>query len=75
MSAINLSSDTKSWKRIMLKLSGEALVGKQKYGLDPEKIASRNYVFWAFIFESIWEGFGEGFGKGLGGVWVLLGVS
>ena len=40
MSAINLSSDTKSWKRIMLKLSGEALVGKQKYGLDPEKIAS-----------------------------------
>ena len=40
MSAINLSSDTKSWKRIMLKLSGEALVGKQKYGLDPEKIDS-----------------------------------
>ena len=29
-----------SMKRIMLKLSGEILVGKQKYGLDPEKLLS-----------------------------------
>ena len=29
-----------SMKRIMLKLSGEILVGKQKYGLDPEKLIS-----------------------------------
>ena len=27
-------------KRIMLKLSGEILVGKQKYGLDPDKLIS-----------------------------------
>ena len=30
----------RSMKRIMLKLSGEILVGKQKYGLDPEKLIS-----------------------------------
>ncbi len=29
-----------SKKRIMLKLSGEILVGKQSYGLDPEKLVS-----------------------------------
>ena len=29
-----------SMKRIMLKLSGEILVGNQKYGLDPEKLLS-----------------------------------
>ena len=29
-----------SMKRIMLKLSGEILAGKQKYGLDPEKLIS-----------------------------------
>ena len=29
-----------SLNRIMLKLSGEILVGKQKYGLDPEKLIS-----------------------------------
>ncbi|MBF97060.1 MAG: UMP kinase [Pelagibacterales bacterium] len=29
-----------SMKRIMLKLSGEVLVGNQKYGLDPEKLIS-----------------------------------
>ncbi len=29
----------KNWKRIMLKLSGEVLVGKQKYGIDPDKVA------------------------------------
>ena len=29
-----------SMNRIMLKLSGENLVGKQKYGLDPEKLLS-----------------------------------
>ena len=40
MSAIKLSSDRRIWKRIMLKLSGEVLVGKQKYGLDPEKVSS-----------------------------------
>ena len=30
----------KSWKRIMLKLSGEVLVGKKKYGLDPDKLST-----------------------------------
>jgi len=29
-----------SWKRIMLKLSGEVLVGKQDYGIDPDKVIS-----------------------------------
>ncbi len=40
MPIIKRSSHSKSWKRIMLKLSGEVLVGKQNYGLDPEKISS-----------------------------------
>ena len=35
-SSINIAS----MKRIMLKLSGEVLVGNQKYGLDPEKLIS-----------------------------------
>ena len=30
----------KNWKRIMLKLSGEVLVGKQDYGIDPDKVIS-----------------------------------
>ncbi|MBV69231.1 MAG: UMP kinase [Pelagibacterales bacterium] len=34
--SINIASK----KRIMLKLSGEILVGKQSYGLDPEKLIS-----------------------------------
>ena len=34
--SINIASK----KRIMLKLSGEILVGKQKYGLDPDKLIS-----------------------------------
>jgi uridylate kinase len=29
-----------SWNRIMLKLSGEVLIGNQKYGIDPDKVAS-----------------------------------
>ena len=29
-----------NWKRIMLKLSGEVLVGKQNYGIDPDKVIS-----------------------------------
>ncbi|MEC8100360.1 MAG: UMP kinase [Pseudomonadota bacterium] len=29
-----------NWKRIMLKLSGEVLVGKQDYGIDPDKVIS-----------------------------------
>ncbi len=28
----------KDWNRIMLKLSGEVLVGKQDYGIDPDKV-------------------------------------
>ena len=34
------SHNFKSWKRVMLKLSGEVLVGKKKYGLDSEKLSS-----------------------------------
>ncbi len=30
----------KNWKRIMLKLSGEVLIGKQDYGIDPDKVIS-----------------------------------
>ena len=33
-SSINIAS----MKRIMLKLSGEILVGNQEYGLDPQKL-------------------------------------
>ena len=40
MPLIKRSGHFKSWKRIMLKLSGEVLVGKQNYGLDPEKVSS-----------------------------------
>ena len=29
-----------NWKRIMLKLSGEVLVGKQDYGIDSDKVIS-----------------------------------
>ena len=29
-----------NWNRIMLKLSGEVLVGKQDYGIDPDKVIS-----------------------------------
>ena len=29
-----------NWKRIMLKLSGEVLVGNQDYGIDPDKVIS-----------------------------------
>ena len=29
-----------SWNRIMLKLSGEVLIGNQKYGIDPDKVTS-----------------------------------
>ena len=29
-----------NWKRIMLKLSGEVLIGKQDYGIDPDKVIS-----------------------------------
>ncbi len=29
-----------SWKRIMLKLSGEILIGSQNYGIDPDKVNS-----------------------------------
>lgn len=36
-----LSSDKfKSWKRIMLKLSGEVLIGNKNYGLDSDKVSS-----------------------------------
>ena len=28
------------FKRILLKLSGEALMGKQQYGIDPERLGS-----------------------------------
>ena len=38
--AASKSKDTKSWKRIMLKLSGEVLVGNQNYGIDPDKVAA-----------------------------------
>ena len=31
---------SKKWKRIMLKLSGEVLVGTQKYGIDPDKVSA-----------------------------------
>ena len=27
------------YKRILLKLSGEALMGKRQYGIDPERLA------------------------------------
>ncbi|MFV0346938.1 MAG: UMP kinase, partial [Bacteroidales bacterium] len=27
-----------AYKRILLKLSGESLMGKQKYGIDPDRI-------------------------------------
>ena len=30
----------KNWNRIMLKLSGEVLIGKQDYGIDPDKVIS-----------------------------------
>lgn len=30
----------KNWNRIMLKLSGEVLIGNQKYGIDPDKVIS-----------------------------------
>ena len=30
----------KNWKRIILKLSGEVLIGKQDYGIDPDKVIS-----------------------------------
>jgi len=39
MEKINLIN-FKNWKRIMLKLSGEVLVGKQDYGIDPDKVIS-----------------------------------
>ena len=29
-----------NWKRIMLKVSGEVLVGGQDYGIDPDKVTS-----------------------------------
>jgi uridylate kinase len=29
-----------NWNRIMLKLSGEVLIGNQKYGIDPDKVTS-----------------------------------
>ncbi len=34
------SNNFNSWKRIMLKLSGEILMGEQKYGIDSEKVTS-----------------------------------
>ena len=34
------SNNFNSWKRIMLKLSGEILMGEQKYGIDSKKVAS-----------------------------------
>ena len=29
------------FKRILLKLSGESLMGKQGYGIDPERLSDR----------------------------------
>ena len=34
------SNNFNSWKRIMLKLSGEILMGEQQYGIDSEKVTS-----------------------------------
>ena len=36
--------EPKKYNRIVLKLSGEALAGKQGYGIDPEKI--KNELGW-----------------------------
>ena len=33
-------SETKKFKRVLLKLSGEALMGKGSYGIDPETVAA-----------------------------------
>ncbi len=35
----NLSTQPMQYKRILLKLSGEALMGKRQYGIDPERLA------------------------------------
>ena len=40
METKNTSINIASKKRLMLKLSGEILVGKQNYGLDPDKLIS-----------------------------------
>ena len=40
METKNTSINIASKKRLMLKLSGEILVGKQSYGLDPDKLIS-----------------------------------
>ncbi len=39
------------FKRILLKLSGESLMGKQSFGIDPERLVimqsrSRKYMRW-----------------------------
>ena len=36
------------FKRILLKLSGESLMGKQGYGIDPERLSElRKWPRWA----------------------------
>ena len=40
-----------------------------------EKNGSKDFIFFAYVFESILERFGAGFGRVLGGVRELLGVS
>lgn len=44
---------TRPYKRVLLKLSGEALMGEQKYGIDPEQLAHYAKEIKAIVDEGI----------------------
>ena len=49
----HLSIDLMQYKRILLKLSGEALMGKRQYGIDPERLAEYALEIKAVVNEGI----------------------
>ena len=48
MNDVGMSNSSYKWRRVLLKVSGEALAGDQAQNIDPKVARERNAVFYFF---------------------------